>query len=104
MARDLSRSRAILIGIGTFADRKRLPDLPAAGCVSAMADLLAGELCGWPADRIVTLQDIASPSDLARRIMPAGVPVVLAEKPTDIPLTCGGSAGSWPRRRVRPSG
>ena len=35
---------------------------------------------------------------------PAGVPVVLAEKPTDIPLTCGGSAGSWPRRRVRPSG
>ena len=27
-----------------------------------------------------------------------GVPVVLAEKPTDIPLTCGGSAGSWPRR------
>ncbi|HEX9541332.1 MAG TPA: hypothetical protein VGA04_24470, partial [Streptosporangiaceae bacterium] len=33
-----------------------------------------------------------------------GVPVVLEEKPTDIPLTCGGSAGSWPRRRVRPSG
>jgi Homeodomain-like domain len=25
-------------------------------------------------------------------------------KPTDIPVTCGGSAGSWPRRRVRPSG
>lgn len=70
MAHDLSRSRAILIGNGNFADRKRLPDLPAAGCVSAMADLLAGELCGWPADRIVMLPDIASPSDLARRIVP----------------------------------
>ena len=33
--------------------------------------------------------------ELSQGIRHFGVPVVLAEKPTDIPLTCGGSAGSW---------
>lgn len=71
MARDLSRSLAVLIGNGTFADSAALPDLPAADCVAAMSVLLAGELCGWPADRILALRDFASFSDVARRLVPA---------------------------------
>ncbi len=71
MARDLSRSLAVLIGNGTFADQAALPNLPAADCVAAMSGLLAGELCGWPADRILALQDFASFPDVARRLVPA---------------------------------
>lgn len=71
MDRDLSRSLAILIGNGVFADADRLPPIPAASCMAAMADLLASELCGWPADRILRLKDLASPSDLARRVVRA---------------------------------
>src|ERR1035441_2094521 len=67
MDHDLTRSLAILIGNGAFADAERLPPIPAASCVAAMADLLASDLCGWPADRILRLEDVASPSDLARR-------------------------------------
>ena len=52
MAGDLSRSRAILIGNAAFRE-PRIPDLPAARtCVAAMRELLTGDLCGWPADRI----------------------------------------------------
>ncbi|MFJ8085548.1 caspase family protein [Streptomyces sp. NPDC096205] len=68
MDRDLSRSRAILIGNGVYAD-DRIPDLPAAECVTAMAELLTGELCGWPPDRVMSLVDVASPDDLARRVI-----------------------------------
>lgn len=68
---DLSCSRAILVGNSTFADTK-IPSLPAApSCVEAMADLLTGELCGWPPNRVTRLIDIASPSELARRLLAA---------------------------------
>ncbi|KUO09538.1 caspase, EACC1-associated type [Streptomyces sp. DSM 15324] len=70
MERDLSRSRAILIGNGGYAD-PRIPNLPAAQCVSAMADLLASDLCGWPAERVTCLVDVASPDALARKVIAA---------------------------------
>jgi hypothetical protein len=68
---DLSRSRAILIGNSTYSD----PGIPglaaAASCVTAMAQMLASDLCGWPADRITPLVDVATPSELARRLVAA---------------------------------
>lgn len=69
MARDLSQSRAILIGNGTFTDSERLPAVPALGCVAAMRDLLTSELCGWPAGRIELFEDVAAPSDLASKLV-----------------------------------
>jgi hypothetical protein len=79
MNRDLSRSRAILIGNTVYRD-PAIPDLPqAARCVSAMRELLTSDLCGWPAQRVETLVDAAVPSDVARRVVDAarGVPDVL---------------------------
>jgi hypothetical protein len=71
MARDLSRARAILIGNAGF-DSQRINDLPAARrCVTAMAELLEGQLCGWPADRITKLVDVAAPHVLARQVLAA---------------------------------
>ena len=48
MDRDLSGSRAILIGNSNYSDL-RIPNIPGATLgVKAMSDLLTGELCGWP--------------------------------------------------------
>ncbi|MBR7838181.1 caspase family protein [Actinospica durhamensis] len=70
MDRDLSRSRAILIGNARYSEHPRIPDLPAArGSVTAMAELLTSELCGWPAERVTTLVDVAAPHELARRVL-----------------------------------
>lgn len=72
MDRDLSRSRAILIGNSTYRPDSGIPDLPAAtSCVPAMAELLTGDLCGWPTERIVRLMNLATPSDLARHLVSA---------------------------------
>ena len=71
MDRDLSGSRAILIGNSIYRD-PGIPDIPGASLgVQAMSDLLTGELCGWPADRVQELVNIASPSELALRILAA---------------------------------
>ena len=71
MGHNLSSSRAILIGNGTFADKDKIPPLPAAACVAAMSELLTSELCGWPQDRIEPILDAAAPSALALRILQA---------------------------------
>lgn len=72
MDRDLTRARAVLIGNAAYRSDSGMPDLPAAtGSVSAMSDLLTGELCGWPTDRIVPLVDVAAPSELARAVVGA---------------------------------
>ena len=71
MARDLSSSRAILIGNGTFDDTQHIPAVPASGCVAAMLDLLTSDLCGWPRDRVDVFEDVAAPSDLARNLVRA---------------------------------
>lgn len=69
MDRDLSRSRAVLIGNATYRPGSGIPDLPAAtGSVAAMARLLASDLCGRPTDRIESMVDVAAPHELARRI------------------------------------
>ena len=72
MAPDLSRSRAILVGNARYRAESGIADIPAAGpCVEAIADLLTSDLCGWPADRIERLIDVAAPHELARRIAAA---------------------------------
>jgi anti-sigma-K factor RskA len=69
---DLARSRAILIGNGAYAEHPSIPDLPGAqACVQAMTALLTGPLCGWPAERITSLVDLAVPSELAVRVWEA---------------------------------
>ena len=69
--RDLSRSRAVLIGCAHYHD-SGIPDLPAAdGSLRAMTDLLTGELCGWPAECIKQMPDVANSHELARAIKTA---------------------------------
>jgi WD40 repeat protein len=70
MARDLSRSRAILIGSGGCRDR-RLDILPSVACVASVHNLLCEELCGWPLDRVTVLHDPGSPHELARDVIKA---------------------------------
>ena len=67
MARDLSRSRAILIGSGGCED-SRLDVLPSVACVGSVNELLQGELCGWPRNRVTVLHDPAAPNELAREV------------------------------------
>jgi Caspase domain len=70
--RDLSRSRAILIGNSIYQVHPRIPNLPAARtCVDAMAQLLTGDLCRWPPDRITEIVDVVAPSTLASRVLAA---------------------------------
>src|SRR5215467_890572 len=71
MVRDLSRARAILIGNASY-ESPGIENLPTArGCVTAMARLLEGQLCGWPADRVTELVDVAAPHVLAQRVIAA---------------------------------
>jgi hypothetical protein len=70
MARDLSRSQAILIGSGRCQD-PRLDALPADDCIKAVNELLQGELCGWPPDRVTVVPEPAAPSELARKVLNA---------------------------------
>jgi Protein of unknown function (DUF3662)/Inner membrane component of T3SS, cytoplasmic domain/Caspase domain len=70
--RDLSRSRAILIGNSVFRPGSGIAALPPAmRCVDAMSQLLTSDLCGWPDDRITQLVNVASPPDLARSLVTA---------------------------------
>lgn len=68
---DLSRSRAILIGNGTYQNTE-IEDLHAVrASMAGMEALLTGPLCGWPAKRITTLLDTAAPHDLAQQVFAA---------------------------------
>jgi hypothetical protein len=67
---DRSRSTAILIGNGKYRPESGIENLPAAECVEAMRELLSGELCGWPADRVHCVVDAKTPSELAHAIVP----------------------------------
>ncbi|GAA3237994.1 SUMF1/EgtB/PvdO family nonheme iron enzyme [Dactylosporangium siamense] len=69
MSRDLSQSRAILIGASEYRD-DRIPDLPAAGAsLRAMEALLTGQWCGWPGDRVTVIAEPGSPSELASQLV-----------------------------------
>jgi Caspase domain len=69
MDRDFSRSRAILISNAIFSG-EGIPDLPGAtGCAPVMEALLTSDLCGWPSGRVETLQDVAAPPELARKLV-----------------------------------
>ncbi|MFD9305415.1 caspase family protein [Streptomyces sp. NPDC060048] len=69
MSPDRSRSRAILIGTSHYRDLNLRP-LPAATCVSAMVELLTGEACGWPRDRVTAVEDIDTPRDAVVELVP----------------------------------
>ncbi|MFL4903363.1 caspase, EACC1-associated type [Streptomyces sp. MMS24-I2-30] len=69
MSPDRSRSRAILIGTSHYRDPAMRP-LPADTCVSAMAALLSGDLCGWPAERVTPIEDMDSPRDAVLELVP----------------------------------
>src|SRR5207253_1702778 len=59
----------VLISNASYRD-PGIPDLPAAsGCTPEMKGLLTSNLCGWPASRVESLQDVASPPELARRLV-----------------------------------
>jgi Tol biopolymer transport system component len=65
--RDLSRSRAVLIGTGRYT---HLPQVPAARhSLDRMRSLLTGELCGWPADRVSVFRDPRAPGVLPDQLM-----------------------------------
>jgi outer membrane protein assembly factor BamB len=66
MIRDLSRSRAFLVGNGVFRGDSGIGALAGAeASVRAFEALLRGELCGWPAGSISTLVDAATPSEFS---------------------------------------
>ena len=44
MSRDFSASRAVLVGNSTFTDHVKLGNIPAAGCLAAMTQLLTSDL------------------------------------------------------------
>jgi hypothetical protein len=72
VARDLLRSRAILIGNGVYRPDSGITDIPiASACVSAMGELLTSELCGWPNDQIMPLVDVQTPQELVRSLRKA---------------------------------
>ena len=71
MGRDFSASRAVLVGNSTFTDHRKLGDIPAAGCLAAMTQLLTSDLCGWPPERVSVIPDAAAPSDLAMKVLQA---------------------------------
>jgi hypothetical protein len=60
--RDLARSRAVLVGTW---DYDHLPPVPAARhSLDRMKDVLTGELCGWPVDRVEVVRNRSRPGDL----------------------------------------
>jgi hypothetical protein len=57
-----SRSVAVLIGVWDYT---HLPAVPAARhSLDRMRELLTGELCGWPADRVTVVANQRKPDDL----------------------------------------
>lgn len=64
---DLARSRAVLIGTGTYG---YLPPVPAARhSLARMRSLLTGELCGWPAGNVSVFADERNPGSLPHTLV-----------------------------------
>lgn len=64
--RDWSRSRAILIGVWDYTE---LPPVPAARHSFERITRLLIEVCGWPADRISTIENPQNSGDLPTRLI-----------------------------------
>ncbi|HEY8983180.1 MAG TPA: caspase family protein [Streptomyces sp.] len=63
---DYRRSRAVLIGTGSYQDPGFLPLPAAVNSLAGMRRVLTDpELCGWPEDRVTVLQD---PVDMRRLV------------------------------------
>jgi hypothetical protein len=101
-SRDLSRSRAVLIGTW---DYEHLPEVPAArNSLERMRALLTGELCGWPDDRVTVIGNRPTPGDLHDQLIelysdtdPDGVALfyfVGHGQPDDADRLCLGLVGS----------
>lgn len=64
---DLARSRAVLIGTGTYT---HLPPVPAAAhSLARMRTLLTGDLCGWPAESVTVFADERDPGGLPHTLV-----------------------------------
>jgi WD40 repeat protein len=64
---DLARSRAILIGTGTY---RYLPQVrPALNSLARMESVLTGEMCGWPPNRVVSFLDRRQPGELPDQLV-----------------------------------
>jgi hypothetical protein len=68
---DWSGSQAILIGNSSYNDTGLVPLAAAASSIDAMAGLLTGSGCDWPAGRISRVMDAENPGDLEREITAA---------------------------------
>lgn len=101
-SRDLSRSRAVLIGTW---DYRHLPPVPAArNSLDRLRALLTGELCGWPEDRVTVIGNRPGPGDLHDQLIelfsdtdPDGVALfyyVGHGQPDDQDRLCFGLVGS----------
>lgn len=67
--RDYSRSRAVLIGTWKYF---AMPELAAAhNSYRRMSELLTDELCGWPRNRLVHLENVANAGDVHDRLITA---------------------------------
>jgi cyclophilin family peptidyl-prolyl cis-trans isomerase len=64
--RDYRNSRAVLIGTSAY---RNLSEVPAARSLQRMHDLLASDLCGWPAGKITQIKDEPRPGDLHSRLI-----------------------------------
>lgn len=66
---DYSRSCAVVMGTWNYSYLP--PVLPAENSLKRMIRLLSGHLCGWPADRMVTLANLPGPGDIPDRLITA---------------------------------
>lgn len=67
--RDYSRSRAVVMGTWDYEYLKPVP--AAQHSLRRMIELLTGPLCGWPPDRLLSLENEPGPGDLPDRLITA---------------------------------
>jgi hypothetical protein len=65
--RDYARSRAVLLGAWDYTQLRPVP--AAHKSLDRMVGLLTGPLCGWPADHVLTLPNIAERGTVPDRLM-----------------------------------
>lgn len=69
LLREYSHSRAVLVGVSRY---EFLSPVPAAeNSVRRMAEMLTGQLCKWPKNRVLVLENESSPGDLHDRLITA---------------------------------
>jgi hypothetical protein len=65
--RDYARSRAVLLGAWDYTQLRPVP--AARKSLDRMVGLLTGRLCGWPADHVLTLRNVAERGTVPDQLM-----------------------------------